>query len=108
MLIEKFIKKIVYIGLSSIEIVKLKFYKKIVNIITLFILFFFFLILLCFMLLFIGIGFSLLIGNYLKNSNLGFVIVGLIYGIVAIVIFMLSKHKFHNYIKSKISNYLLD
>jgi hypothetical protein len=107
MLITKILNKIVYFGLSSIELVKLKFYKKIINIFTLFIFDFIFLMFLCFMFLFLGIGFSILIGNYFDNEYIGFIIMGLIFGIFALAFLFFFKKNTQNFIKSRICKYLI-
>jgi len=107
MLIERFIKKIVYFGISSIELVKLKFYKKIINVFALFILDFIVIVFASFMFLFIGIGFSLLINSYLNNNFLGFLIVGFSFGLVAALILIFFKNSIMHAIQKRIYKYLI-
>ncbi|MFY7810442.1 MAG: hypothetical protein ACOVQ2_01805 [Flavobacterium sp.] len=99
-------KKLIKFGLSFFEIVETKFYKKILNIITHFFIDLIFLIAISLFTLFMAIGLSILIGNYLNCNYLGFIIIGLLFGLTTLGIAYFSKNKLQYYLKLKIYKYL--
>ena len=56
-----------------------------------------------FMLLFASMGLAIYLGNVLNNSYIGFFLVGLLYLIILIILFLMSK----NYIKNPLINYFI-
>ena len=105
-LVKELFEKIKILGLSTIELVKLRFYNKLTNVIALLITDLVVLLSVLVMLFFFNIALALWIGELLGKMYFGFLAVGLFYGIIGLLSLFFFKNIIFSFIKKSIIKHL--
>ncbi|MFN3756965.1 MAG: hypothetical protein ACK4RM_08410 [Flavobacterium sp.] len=107
-LLEELFEKIKNLSKSTIELVTLRFYRKLTGVIALIITDVIVIILISFMLFLLNIALALWIGELLGKMSYGFLIVGAFYGILGLLAHLFFRKAIHKLIKKNLVNHLLN
>lgn len=106
-LLEELFEKIKNLSQSTIELVTLRFYRKLTSVIALLITDVIVILLITFMMFLFNIALALWIGELLGKVYFGFLILGAFYGILVLLTHLFYKKNLYNQIKKNLVNHLL-